>query len=102
MLDLAAKAWLAVGEYHQAASCLSKRSDGASLKMAADLMTKAGENEKARVLAFQAMEAFKTANDKAGLKALESETTFEDLKKAITAPQDDCDTTLQNGESTTA
>jgi gem associated protein 5 len=83
MVELASKCWLASGDLEKAASSLAKRSDGASLRVASSIMAKAGEAEKARVLAFQAMEELKKSNDLDGLQLLAKETTIEEVRDKI-------------------
>ena len=81
--ELAAKCWVAAGEFEEGGSSLAKRSDAPSLQAASYLMAKAGEDEKARVLAFQAMEAYKTSGDGAKLKAFAAETTVDEVRNLI-------------------
>ena len=85
LYELASKCWLAAKEYGQAALSLSKRSDGHSLRVASELMIKAGENEKARVLAIQAVDAFEAKNDTDGMKVLYDKTSIEEVKQQISA-----------------
>ena len=81
LYEMSAKCWLAIEEYGQAAFTLSKRSDGHSLRVAAELMKKAGEEGKAKVLALQAVDAFDKSSDQQGLELLMKNLDIEDVKE---------------------
>ena len=51
--ELAAKCWIAAGDYLQASILLAKRTDTSSLRVASFLAAKSGEQEKSRILATQ-------------------------------------------------
>ena len=83
-----AKCWIAINELEKAGSALAKTGDGHSLRVASEMYSKNGDNEKARVLAFQAVEAFKMAGDKTGLEILLKNTVIEEVKtKEVLLPE---------------
>ena len=63
------------------ALALAKRSDGHSLRVASEIMSKEGENEQARVLAFQAMQSFEKNDDANGLAELFKNTHIDEIKQ---------------------
>ena len=66
----------------ESALALAKRADGKSLSLASEILNNAGEQEQARILAFQALELFKKAKDKNGLeKSLEKSKVEEILEE---------------------
>ena len=82
--ELAAKCWLAVDEFGQAAFSLSKKSDGHSLRVASNLLIKAGEIIKAKTLALQAVDAFEKTGDTKGLELMLKENDIADeVKKKV-------------------
>ena len=82
--ELASKCWIAVEDFGQAAFTLSKRSDGHSLKVASNLLVKAGESIKAKTLALQAVDAFEKSGDTQALEQMLKETYIsEDVKQKI-------------------
>ena len=78
-----AKCWIAMNELDKAGSALAKTGDAHSLRVASEMYSKNGDKEKARVLAFQAAEAFKTAGDMAGLEILLKNTEIEEVKTKV-------------------
>ena len=60
---------------------LAKRSDGHSLRVASEIMSKEGEYEQARVLAFQAIQSFEKSDDANGLAELFKNTHIDEIKQ---------------------
>ena len=65
---------------------MSKRSDGHSLRVASNLLIKAGEIIKAKTLALQAVNAFEKAGDTQGLELMLKENdTADEVKQKVTS-----------------
>ena len=60
---------------------MSKRSDGHSLRVASNLLIKAGEIIKAKTLALQAVDAFEKTGDTKGLELMLKENNIADEVK---------------------
>lgn len=66
--ETAAKCWFAIKDYSKAGQSLAKKSDGHTLRVAAQLLFKVdGEGEKAKILAQQALDIFEKEQDQKGL-----------------------------------
>ena len=83
-----AKCWVAINDLEKAAAALARSGDGQSLRVASEMIASTGDTEKARVLGFQAMEAFKVANDSEGLNLLAKNTEVEEIKSKILANEE--------------
>ena len=65
---------------------LSKRSDGHSLRVASNLLIKAGKNIKAKTIALQAVNAFEKTGDTQGLELMLKENYIVDeVKQKVTS-----------------
>ena len=74
---------MTINELDKAAAALAKAGDGHSLRVASQLYGQTGDQEKARILAFQAVEAFKVACDMSGLETLLEKTVIDEVKDKI-------------------
>ena len=70
-----------LSKWHDSHISLSKRSDGHSLRVASNLLIKAGEIIKAKTLALQAVDAFEKTGDKKGLELMLKENDIADEVK---------------------
>ena len=83
LYELASKCWYLAGLPIESALALAKRADGKSLSLASEILNNAGEQEQARILAFQALELFKKAKDKNGLEKLLEKSKVEEIHEEI-------------------
>ena len=83
LYELASKCWYLAGLPIESALALAKRADGKSLSLASEILNNAGEQEQARILAFQALELFKKAKDKNGLEKLMERSKVEEIHEEI-------------------
>ena len=67
----------------ESALALAKRADGKSLSLASEILSNAGEQEQARILAFQALELFKKSKDKNGMEKLLEKSKVEEIHEEI-------------------
>ena len=72
-----------IGSPIESALALAKRSDGQSLSLASEILSNSGEQEQARILAFQALELFKKSKDRNGLEKLLERSKVEEIRGEI-------------------